>query len=180
MILRNKKSHQSGRSMIEMLGVLAIVGVLSAGGIAGYSMAMQSHKTNQLIERIQLVASRVRSLYKGDYEGISADNMISSGKITSKDLENPFGGTFTLNKGYGGTVRTYFTIVISGNNIPAETCTDLILTYWGEEGVFRGVGISGTGGTEWSWNQGTYPPSDTSAVITACKSGNKSMWVEFK
>ena len=31
----------SGRSMIEMLGVLAIIGVLSVGGIAGYSKAMQ-------------------------------------------------------------------------------------------------------------------------------------------
>ena len=30
-----------GRSMIEMLGVLAIVGVLSVGGIAGYSKAME-------------------------------------------------------------------------------------------------------------------------------------------
>ena len=29
------KTNQSGRSMIEMLGVLAIIGVLSVGGIAG-------------------------------------------------------------------------------------------------------------------------------------------------
>ena len=27
---------ESGRSMVEMLGVLAIIGVLSIGGIAGY------------------------------------------------------------------------------------------------------------------------------------------------
>ena len=31
------KNEQSGRSMVEMLGVLAIIGVLSVGGIAGYS-----------------------------------------------------------------------------------------------------------------------------------------------
>ena len=31
-----------GRSMIEMLGVLAIIGVLSVGGIAGYSKAMEN------------------------------------------------------------------------------------------------------------------------------------------
>ena len=29
------KKSQIGRSMIEMLGVLAIIGVLSVGGIAG-------------------------------------------------------------------------------------------------------------------------------------------------
>ena len=39
----------AGRSMIEMLGVLAIVGVLSVGGIAGYSKAMEKWKVNQLI-----------------------------------------------------------------------------------------------------------------------------------
>lgn len=33
--------NQSGRSMIEMLGVLAIIAVLTVGGIAGYSKAMQ-------------------------------------------------------------------------------------------------------------------------------------------
>ncbi|MGN0912547.1 MAG: hypothetical protein ACI4OE_04535, partial [Alphaproteobacteria bacterium] len=38
---RAKKSQaddvQGGKSMIEMLGVLAIIAVLSVGGIAGYS-----------------------------------------------------------------------------------------------------------------------------------------------
>lgn len=35
------KNFEKGRSMIEMLGVLAIIGVLSVGGIAGYSKAME-------------------------------------------------------------------------------------------------------------------------------------------
>ena len=38
-----------GRSMIEMLGVLAIIGVLSVGGIAGYSKAMEKFKVNKLM-----------------------------------------------------------------------------------------------------------------------------------
>lgn len=41
---------QSGRSMVEMLGVLAIIGVLSIGGIAGYTMAMNRHKANQTVD----------------------------------------------------------------------------------------------------------------------------------
>ena len=39
-----------GRSMIEMLGVLAIIGVLSVGGIAGYSKAMEQYKINKAID----------------------------------------------------------------------------------------------------------------------------------
>lgn len=42
----------SGRSMIEMLGVLAIIGILSAGGIAGYSAAMENHKVNKTVATI--------------------------------------------------------------------------------------------------------------------------------
>lgn len=43
------KKSQFGRSMIEMLGVLAIIGVLSVGGIAGYSKAMEKFKLNKTI-----------------------------------------------------------------------------------------------------------------------------------
>ena len=43
------KNFEKGRSMIEMLGVLAIVGVLSVGGIAGYSKAMEKWKADRLI-----------------------------------------------------------------------------------------------------------------------------------
>ena len=40
---------QCGRSMIEMLGVLAIVGVLSVGGIQGYSKAMEKIRFNKAL-----------------------------------------------------------------------------------------------------------------------------------
>ena len=40
---------QSGRSMVEMLGALAIIGVLSVGAIAGYSKAMEKYKINKMI-----------------------------------------------------------------------------------------------------------------------------------
>ena len=45
----------AGRSMIEMLGVLAIVGVLSVGGIAGYSKAMEKFKINKLINEYNML-----------------------------------------------------------------------------------------------------------------------------
>ena len=38
---------ENGRSVVEMLGVLAIIGVLSVGAIAGYSKAMFKHKLNR-------------------------------------------------------------------------------------------------------------------------------------
>ena len=45
-----KNINESGRSMVEMLGVLAIIGVLSIGGIAGYSMAMNRYRANEALD----------------------------------------------------------------------------------------------------------------------------------
>ena len=46
------KKIESGRSMIEMLGVLAIIGVLSIGGLAGYTMAMNRHRANTILDYV--------------------------------------------------------------------------------------------------------------------------------
>ena len=52
-----KKTQESGRSMVEMLGVLAIIGVLSIGGIVGYTMAMNRFRANEVIDMANKVAS---------------------------------------------------------------------------------------------------------------------------
>lgn len=46
---------ENGRSMVEMLGVLAIIGVLSVGAIAGYSKAMMKYKLNKHAESINML-----------------------------------------------------------------------------------------------------------------------------
>ncbi|MBR4927369.1 MAG: hypothetical protein IKY98_03475, partial [Alphaproteobacteria bacterium] len=45
---------QSGRSMVEMLGVLAVIGVLSIGGIAGYSYGMDRWRANTTLNDVHL------------------------------------------------------------------------------------------------------------------------------
>lgn len=66
--MQSKVGKQQGRSMIEMLGVLAIIGVLSAGGIVGYSTAMENHKVNQFIEMADLAVAKAQITFK-KYEG---------------------------------------------------------------------------------------------------------------
>ncbi len=44
--------RENGRSMVEMLGVLAIIGVLSVGAISGYSKAMLKYKLNKQAEQM--------------------------------------------------------------------------------------------------------------------------------
>jgi len=49
-------NNESGRSMVEMLGVLAIIGVLSVMGIAGYTQAMKKYHANEAAAEISMGA----------------------------------------------------------------------------------------------------------------------------
>ena len=53
---------EQGRSMVEMLGVLAIIGVLSVGAIAGYSKAMMKYKLNKHIESFSMLLNEAIKL----------------------------------------------------------------------------------------------------------------------
>ncbi len=58
---RCPQDASAGRSMVEMLGVLAIVGVLSVGAIAGYGKAMFKYKLNKQTEQLnQVIGAMVR------------------------------------------------------------------------------------------------------------------------
>ncbi|MBR3912967.1 MAG: prepilin-type N-terminal cleavage/methylation domain-containing protein [Alphaproteobacteria bacterium] len=43
------KFNEKGRSMVEMLVVLAIIGVLSVGDIIGYKYGMMKYRVNETI-----------------------------------------------------------------------------------------------------------------------------------
>ena len=71
---------QLGRSMIEMLGVLAIVGVLSVGGLAGYTRAMRSKKINDALDYM----GRTKVVL---YEGVASGTIsATAGNIACDDL----------------------------------------------------------------------------------------------
>ena len=65
----------SGRSMVEMLGVLAIIGVLSVGAMSGYSKAIMKYRLNkqagQYSELINIMA-----MYKNKYGNGSVQNLL--------------------------------------------------------------------------------------------------------
>lgn len=66
---------ETGRSMIEMLGVLAIIGVLSVGAIAGYQKAMMKHKLNKQAGQLtQLIGGALQ--YSKSFEFSSNTNLI--------------------------------------------------------------------------------------------------------
>ena len=55
--------NERGRSMVEMLGVLAVAGVLSIGGVAGYRYAMDKMNANNIIHELKKRAIIASSQY---------------------------------------------------------------------------------------------------------------------
>ena len=61
--MNTHKTNETGRPLIEMLGVLAIIGVLSVGGIAGYSKDMNKFKTNKVADNVSMIVANIKTLY---------------------------------------------------------------------------------------------------------------------
>ncbi len=65
------KLSESGRSMVEMLGVLAVIGVLSITGIAGYKYAMNKYRINEIVKELNILRTKMALVmeqpHKTDY-----------------------------------------------------------------------------------------------------------------
>ena len=59
------KKNEKGRSMVEMLGVLAIIGVLSIGGIAGYTLAMNRYRANEIMQVVSMCSVAAQTARSG-------------------------------------------------------------------------------------------------------------------
>ena len=134
------KTNESGRSMIEMLGVLAIIGVLSVGGIAGYSKAMNKFKTNQVADNVSMLVANIKTLYaqQKDYNGLNTENAITLGvvpdelKKSATELTNAFNGSVEIKASKstnGEALPRAFYIIFNG--LPKEACISLATNDWG-------------------------------------------------
>ena len=154
------KSEQSGRSMVEMLGVLAIIGVLSVGGIAGYSKAMAKFKLSKAMDQISTIVANVRTLYSSqpNYRGLTTEVAIRTGAIptemlngesttTATKIYNAFGGTVFVENSITTRADQSFAIIFAG--LGKEACVVLVTADWGRESGsgFVAAGARGDAGS---------------------------------
>ena len=85
------KINESGRSMIEMLGVLAIIGVLSVGGIAGYSKAMSKYRTNKMIDQATMLITNIRTMFaqQQSYTGLNNSRAVNLALVPEEMIVAP-------------------------------------------------------------------------------------------
>lgn len=166
-----KHFNEKGRSTLEMLCVLAIMGILSVIALNGYQYMMSKYKANKEVYLIQEMMSIIQQTYmqQESYEGLSNDTLNSlkvipsdfdtNSKTTTADLkklESPYGGFFHVfasdpeddNSTQWNPENAYTTAVIEVGEISQQICLFLATTNWGvglKEGVI-GVATANTTG----------------------------------
>lgn len=133
--------NEQGRSMIEMLGVLAIVGVLSVGGIAGYSKAMNKFKTNKVIDQVNMIATNVRTMYSSQksYSGLKNSLAKKTGlipgemysSVSTSDVQNAFGGAAKIIPAANMNADDNQAFILAVDKIPQASCVSIATTEWG-------------------------------------------------
>ena len=81
------RKMEKGRSMVEMLGVLAIIGVLSVGGIYGYTVAMNKYKANEIVQTASMLGVLAQSKNAGEGAVANLADLTDADDIAGIELD---------------------------------------------------------------------------------------------
>ena len=132
------KRNESGRTMLEMLGVLGIMGIIMYGAIAGINYGMSTYKINQTYNEVQEAIQGIQDLYSwshcypqnfSDFTSTVEDNDIFA------TAQSAFGGSRTVAGIKGGCAdsgaNTKYSFKITYTGIDQPSCQRLKEMEWG-------------------------------------------------
>lgn len=181
------KNNENGRSMIEMLGVLAIAGIMTVGGYGLITSMQDSYETNKIIDEVSSLARRVRSVARDCEQtvGTKMNQYVYDGKAYPDELtydNTNFVGTadVTYDIYYYKTDQTLYIIGINGLSVDA--CIQLVTTNWGGVSTsgFRGVAVGGAYDTvaKAAATTSVVQPMSLSNATTKCN-GTSAVYMTF-
>lgn len=121
----NTKNSESGRSLIELLGVLAIMGMITAAAFVLIRGGMATQKRTVVNDDVAEIVTGVRTLY-ADYDTLpSSFDGARTLAALSIDDEGPYTGSkYSVSRKSG----TRFEVKITG--LPKNECTVLETKAW--------------------------------------------------
>jgi len=128
---------ESGRSMIEMLGVLAIMGVITVGAVGMISTAMRTQKRSTVNDEVIQIVTGVRQLL-GEFDDYSHINNATIFGAIGVSPKNPYGGTYELNVDPSNPRQ----FIVSITGLSEGDCKYFVTKAWSDS-----VGYQMSGGT---------------------------------
>lgn len=166
-----RKVNQQGRSMVEMLGVLAIIGVLTVGGLSVVGKARQQQELTQLLSEVAEIVNAAKKMACDYDDGYSSyTDMLCSSEANPKGTECGTDGVITTSSdvtveivaetGSGEGGLKYF--VANIGDMSEEACVYLATSDWGRRNTNGFVGAYFTG------SPSTDAPMDPGVAATSC------------
>lgn len=141
-----KKSHENGRSMLEMIAVLAIIGVISATGVMGYSKAMYKYQISRTVSMMtEALQDYALFLKRGpeNYPNITSPLDVKQYKLMSlceKDKNDstacrmPLGRIFPRYTTTDSleTLRYDYYLTLTFDKAQKDACIDFVVQSWNQ------------------------------------------------
>ena len=122
------RQQQFGRSMIEIIGVLAIMGLMTVASFALIRNGTATQKRNTVIDDVSKIVTGIRSLY-ADYDNLSTLDGEGALDAIAVDEKGPYeDSSYSVAKDSSDNTR--FVVTISG--LPKRDCTVLAAKKWSD------------------------------------------------
>lgn len=120
--MKKYKKTESGRSMVEMIGVLAVMGLITAASFVLIRAGFSSQKRSQVADEIDVLATNIRSLAaQAEDETTKFSNLPAAGTDESESIAKALLGKTSGTSSIGGIYSVYttdsgasFTVAITG------------------------------------------------------------------
>ena len=118
--------------MIEMLGVLLIMGVITVAAVGGINMALRSQKRTTTQDEVAQMVTGVRQLLGAydDFSGIDGNTIFAAIGMSNR---NPYGGKYEL--ATNPSDKQQFNVSITGLN--TSDCEYFKIRAWPDSVGFR-------------------------------------------
>lgn len=118
--------QESGRSMIEMIGVLAIMGVITSAAILLISSAMNMQKLQETKEEVIGMVLNIRSKFSEFDDFSNINNSSMQGLTGMNSNKNPYGGTYKISVDPSNARQ----FIISIDGLSKSECESLSVEAW--------------------------------------------------
>ena len=117
---------QNGRSMLEMMFVLAIVGILSLVTFWGYEMAMTRYRANEIIKQMEMFAFHIEQQFEAEVDLIEDFDLLDyqpNGEVNPDIQIAGYAGSFDVDE-----ETTAFEVTL--NAVEEDVCERVMASGW--------------------------------------------------
>lgn len=119
--------QESGRSMVEIIGVISIMALITAGAFVLIRNSMAAQRRSRIMDDVSKIVTGIRSLY-AEYDALESLDSDSALAAMSVDANGPDGVTYSVSVDNHNNAYDRFVVTVSG--LSNKDCTVFKIQTW--------------------------------------------------